>query len=923
MSPIPLVPSKNPDDVAQDAKNANNDPNHPDASCFGKNLVPAYYYEIQLVVDGDYEAEIETSATPPFAHEEIVGGTLQYEWNERCQRMDTTGVGGNPTGDWIGFRGFHVGTVEFYGCSVPTAERKSASDTHADGRVGFMQHNGARDSMLGFTSEAAAMAWASNSDSSKAKAEFTLILTETCDEDDPDCGIDPGGKSETGRCLDCAQTSAGAPVSAPTGQLASLIEEGIRVAYGAGRTTTGNPTGRLHFSDTFSSTNFLSRDNLEFRNMFDQTSAPIEDSNGEFRQIKSNTTLLDAEGGGSSAIEIKAYEVDVNLAADGSGFYDTTQGTLLRSQKIVSTSHNGIDGVRLLSYDAAGNEIGNEAIFGAGTGSSSFRRHEENGIYTETENFLSNTTVNGANHSWDRQEIVTILEDDGQGGETEVSKTTYNYKKILDYGEELLVSIVEDPDGDAETTTYAYHEDPNSPQLLGKQDWVLYSSGDWSRTVYDANGVYDGTLSPWLDAPADPSQATTANCRYQSDGVEKILGQAVGGGTGGREVFVVEDPYDENVEKEEILWELTWGDDLNAKTESYYSINAETGRRDRLKRRIYPDGRMVIYQLNNPNDLDEQTVITTHVDSPDGIPGYTTKVITYSNGNRETYILGVGGYDPNPAISAVYTKDAEDRIIKVEENGVTISETDYDYDDDGTEDDTLRTDRYGGETLTTNDGNTTVQIGAAAGAEWLAQPDITTTQTELANGDTQTTISAGNLTMTSTYSEDSYTDETGATTTTTTANGGKTVTETGPGGVTVTTQYYLDGQLKQIEGAGVVNRYHTYSVANGAITETVHFGTSTSQRWRKTKRLNGSVVETREPGPNGNDVVSSYSYDEAAGRTVVTRTGMASQITERGPFITRTGLDMDGDGQLNRASTDRISETETFYKNDNGWRQVT
>ena len=391
------------------------------------------------------------------------------------------------------------------------------------------------------------------------------------------------------------------------------------------------------------------------------------------------------------------------------------------------------------------------------------------------------------------------------------------------------------------------------------------------------------------------------------DSSESILGQVVDSRS--ESGFRIDDPYD----GEPVIWIRSTSAGSTAATESYYTIDPVTDRRDRLKRRIAPDGSMVSYP-------DENTVVHGHVDSPDGIPNRSIKTVALANdAGRETWVAtGGGAYQ----LISTTTSDTIDvggiDVDRVLEDGVVISESWEDANGDR-----VRVDRYGGKTQTSADGNTTIQFGVAAGAGWDAQPDITTTQTELANGSYQSQVAAAGLTITTTSSENSYTNQAGSTTTTTESADGRTVTEVGPGGVTVVTQYHLDGQVKSVVGASIVDRYHTYSVAGGAITETVHFGSATSLRWRKTKRSAGRVVEVREPGPNGNDFVMTYSYDAKAGRTVVARTGLASQITERSGSISRSGLDMNGDGKLTRASSDRITETETYYENDgNGWRQV-
>ena len=242
------------------------------------------------------------------------------------------------------------------------------------------------------------------------------------------------------------------------------------------------------------------------------------------------TPFLTVEGGtGSAPLEIKAYSVDSGLLPDptteeyviGAGTTHLVTQRIENATRTVSFlgSDITINGVTFTTLAPDGTELEAESVFGHRTDPASIRRHEKDGVITETFVDISNGAVVGADHSWDRTETITTKASDGQGGETVVSVVQNEYHKTLDLESEVLDQVTENPGGpDPQVTQYAYHEDPASPQLLGKLDWVKYPNDDWSRSVYDANGRSIGSLSPWLDGPADPALATVANCRYSNFG---------------------------------------------------------------------------------------------------------------------------------------------------------------------------------------------------------------------------------------------------------------------------------------------------------------------------------------------------------------------------------------------------------------------
>jgi len=173
----------------------------------------------------------------------------------------------------------------------------------------------------------------------------------------------------------------------------------------------------------------------------------------------------------------------------------------------------------------------------------------------------------------------------------------------------------------------------------------------------------------------------------------------------------------------------------------------------------------------------------------------------------------------------------------------------------------------------------------------------------------------------------SSTDASGLTTTYSYENGGRTVIVTRPGGAIERTEKYLCGKIKSVTGTGVIPRYHTYGVnSDGTMWTKVTTAYENGPRYVKTTTdALGRVIKTERPAFGGGVIVSRNFYNSKGQLARVSRTGMADTLYEYDELgnMVRSGLDIDGDGQLAPASMDRISDSETLYANEGGtWFQV-
>jgi RHS repeat-associated protein len=164
------------------------------------------------------------------------------------------------------------------------------------------------------------------------------------------------------------------------------------------------------------------------------------------------------------------------------------------------------------------------------------------------------------------------------------------------------------------------------------------------------------------------------------------------------------------------------------------------------------------------------------------------------------------------------------------------------------------------------------------------------------------------------------------------------------GGISTTTETFRDGRPKATWGS-VVPEYHTYGVAtfvSGARTVSgaqwhqvncaINPAVAPSPRWQKTWTdwLGRSLASAR-PGFAGQpDLVSESFYDElvsplvsAPGRLLkTTQSGSAPTLYRYGALgqLLRSGLDVNANGELDltAASTDRITESDSFLEQFGG-----
>jgi YD repeat-containing protein len=212
---------------------------------------------------------------------------------------------------------------------------------------------------------------------------------------------------------------------------------------------------------------------------------------------------------------------------------------------------------------------------------------------------------------------------------------------------------------------------------------------------------------------------------------------------------------------------------------------------------------------------------------------------------------------------------------------------------------------------------------AASGSTYPVQYDITTTYTyDGANRGTRTQVTGGTHTLISTAQFDlagrlaqqvQYSGVSNALTTGYAySSGGKIATATLPGSATKVTETYLDGQMKSVTGSSVVAEYFVYSRdgTTGRRSADHRFGSTSSPTITTTTNdWLGRKVTFVQPGWNGTPTTQTWHYNSLGELDKFSQPDIADTLFEYDTLGRQSaqGLDVNGNGTLDRSSDDRIS----------------
>ncbi|MEG2075905.1 MAG: hypothetical protein RRY34_05310, partial [Victivallaceae bacterium] len=508
-------------------------------------------------------------------------------------------------------------------------------------------------------------------------------------------------------------------------------------------------------------------------------------------------------------------------------------------------------------------------------------------------------------------------------------------------------------------TAYSYNTTSTAANTLGAYGKIhIKTSPLGMRTVYsyDAAGRVEREFEGWLNTTAwgsagDPIKVTYYT--YASNSTDprprNVIKRIVG-------VTVSNDLYDYGVDsatgeyyevhEKGASYSAVIGSSGNLRTEKRYYAPSDIVQGGLLKSVTYPDNRKVTYEysfgnfvpgaefgnytftVDNTNGAAFRTITTEGtVNNPDGVANHTTRSVTISNAVgdavvNEEYIYTGSGYEKINWTERRFNNEHKelascDSLGRLRETTWNCCNRTSFKDWDGTE--------Y------TYEYDNAKRLTAENKLDLSGNVTLRTEYTYDAMGrKLSTKVKSGTLSLTSSQSYDlasrivSRTNEKGEVSTIVySSDGGLTVTETLYNGATLITKKYRDGQIDSEYGTGRVPTYYNYGTdsAKGYFTYTANSAGGANYT-RTFYDIFGRISRVEKPGMNSTMLSSERTYNALSQLIKSTTPGMASTLYEYNDLgeLLRSGLDVDNNGTLDLASSDRIQESEhSFVKLDNSW----
>ena len=572
-----------------------------------------------------------------------------------------------------------------------------------------------------------------------------------------------------------------------------------------------------------------------------------------------------------------------------------------------------------------------------------------------------------ASSDGDTEVFIRELRDQADNVVSKTRKTVKNFS--WDAHALRVVEVVQDPDGIALTKTMDYYDDPEEVGRYGNRKETINADGSWVRYDYDSQGRKAKEIMPWLDSPLSAAENEAKVTEYGYTPVDindvplffdtrprTVTEKTLGIVTAKTFYAYLTNENDEKVEIEEkaASQNATYGESGNQRTtRTWYASTAPSEKSGRLKSVVYTDGTVESYDYVLDTEADQFTEILTRQAVVNAVAADVANKSTRTkktwdfqdNLIREEFFVYTGAnYEPVTTTVHIYddqrhllesVKDGRTLVNQVWENGELVSVTD----ESGTET------RFSYDALKRMDSETKVGHGA--------QPDVVTVYTrdlgEIdcgCDGKMAKTILAGDLSLETRQEKDAVgrvsleVDVSGYSTSYSYADSGRTITKINPNTSTEISARHLDGRLKSTTGDGVVDEYYTYGVnadgttwmrkdtANGDYHSVENIAPETRLRFVKTTTdiLGRRVKEERPAFRNKSILETTYSYNDRGLLAKQTAPDMADTLFEYDAMgdAVRSGLDMDGNGQLDLVSTDRITDSFRAYQLSEGgiWYDV-
>ncbi len=552
------------------------------------------------------------------------------------------------------------------------------------------------------------------------------------------------------------------------------------------------------------------------------------------------------------------------------------------------------------------------------------------------------------NDSGDRIVIKTISGADGKS--VSVIEKTF---KTFSWGEELFWEI-QDPDGDRLTTIINYYENkgPGFSKIRSK----IFPDGSWIRYEYDKKGRIIREARPYLDTNStspdeqirliikDYTPTDESDSNLERDNQKpRVITETIKGIVVAKSFYLYKTTGkgERTIISEQCAQQdCRFGDKTNLRsltiTHQESSKNPQSGK---IKQRVAANGQMTSYFYENgtlepspepgksvftpgKGKAIRTTVIQGTEKHPDGIPSQTTKSTSITDwlGNDvmdEIFVKTDSGYERIDWTFRSYNKLG--RLIETLHANWTRSENSWSC--CGT---SASTDIYGITTRTAYDAlkQKVAETNEASGIVTMFEYDAagrllgnTVSNRELSRSRKTVYDLSGRVMQTVNQMgliTDYYTD-----------TDGLTSKRIGPGGITEITTNYHDGRLRSVTGTGVVDRYYEYGInLDGTQWTKVFVGQKGSSRWEQTSRdFLGRVTRVEKPGFR--NIESSKNVYNSINQLIRTispgQADILYKYDELGNQV-ETGLDIDGNSQLDLASKDRIQKNQNHYiKIDNIW----
>jgi RHS repeat-associated protein len=588
-----------------------------------------------------------------------------------------------------------------------------------------------------------------------------------------------------------------------------------------------------------------------------------------------------------------------------------------------------------------------------------------------------------------RQETTEDITDTVAGLRTHVKKVlsgtgtllaeTVEVYNVPTSEKSVKLSSTVDPTGANLVTNYTYYTSgTNAGELLSEHK----PDGSWTAYAYDVKNRETLRVEPWKDlAWSSPTNLVTFAATAKSVTTSYTPVDSLDNGT-----LAVDSPREETVKVLGQVTGRTWhayyrntsheyveiteraasataayGATGNLRSTRVYYASTQNGesplRAGNLKSEQEEDGTLTTYDYGT--DSEGRFVVTTthtHIDAPAGVANRTLRhkrthdnqanlvredVLLYTGSSYVALYHNIHSYD-----------HLRNRIETRRHDGVSggrvIAEATYEH----------------GKAITQIDGAgivteftydildrllTKTKIGdTATGVGDITEfSDYSTSATGCGCSAAEVRLldSTGTLSLVSVRRTDRAERETesitpeGLTTTKVYTQSGRIVTTTLPSAATHVVENYLDGRRKSLTGTAVIAEYLDYGVnTDGTLWEKTTWVAADGVRWtRSVFNLLGQLTRVEVPAHDGGVLATVYVYDARGRQVSETRQHIASGGTVTTPLAPRltvydatgegyrTGLDVNGNGQLDLASADRITDQVATYSQPDGtsWWRVT